>query len=86
MRGLYANKHMQAFFPIAGFCFGNPRTFPRKPRTFSEKTRASERAKSGLGRKSLVQSESPFAVNGHDPNSSDKVTLKSRVTPGETKQ
>ena len=49
-------------------------------------SRASERAKSRLGGKSLVQSESPFAVNGHDPNSSDKVTLKSRVTPGETKQ
>ena len=48
--------------------------------------RASEKANSVLGGKSLVQSESPFAVNGHDPNSSDKVTLKSRVTPGETKQ
>ena len=52
----------------------------------AENIRASERAKSGLGGKSLAQSESPFAVNGPDPNSSDKVTLKSRVTPGETKQ
>ena len=39
VRGLYANKHMEAFFSIAGFGFGNPRTFPRKPRTFPRKPR-----------------------------------------------